>query len=236
MRACIARQGTDGSFTMFAGYCHGHQTVLSMKPSITRFNGVCGNLTRGPHLFQSSRVMAEFLNALDYFADKSIFKAVAELPGAMTEAQRLAAQMLVFARPSLDMTDDDEAFVRMMDNGRLDVDDATHWHTPTCQCGGPQHFRTNMRKCFQLSLGAGPVLCLLYRFRGFERAACWFHKGMHQHNILHRALMNIYVKEHVLGSSTSNSRRHNTKVPGTNSCHQKSRSRHHKSCGKGSLE
>ena len=68
------------------------------------------------------------------------------------------------------MVPESEEFVQKMVNGDWTSNAIIHWHVPTCDCGGPDHFREHIRMALHLSVGAGPAECLLYRFKGFERA------------------------------------------------------------------
>ena len=83
-------------------------------------------------------------------------------------------------------------FILMMDNSDMKEPVIKHFHHPRCRCGGRETFKANMRKCLLLSCGAGCCECLLYRWKGYEQAACWTFRGMNQHGVLPRALLYVY--------------------------------------------
>ena len=159
-----------------------------MKPSLDRLPKVSTNLVRGGHLWESARFRTRFSKALNKLADKGAFKEVIRLPYEFDSWQVASRGFMEASRPAMDMTPEDEDFALMILNGDPNVSTLTHWHLRTaCRCGGEKHFKQNMRKALAVSIGGGMPRCLLYRWKGFEKAASWMMRGRKQNDVLLQA-------------------------------------------------
>ena len=194
-RAAILSQGGPKETTVYGAVCIAHQTVLSMKPPIQRLGDVCSNMVRGGNLFLSGRLHGAYQATLDAFAQDVEFVDVHRLPRMAHQWRATMQQIFEMARPSRDMTLQDEEFVMMFLNSDPASSTLKHFHLPQCPCGGRGHRVENSKRCLRLTFGAGPRQCLLYRwkFQGFEQAVCYFFKGTALwDNIVHRVLFHCY--------------------------------------------
>ena len=183
---CVANIGSPRQMAFFAFNCLAHQSVLAMKPTIKRIGvgDVAGNLTRGGHLWQGGKFFTDFMKRFEDLISRATFRNVAILPPQIVAAMAQMKQILVRSRPCLDLKQEEDDFIVVMWNFEFSaiIDDhgpddfMVHWHSPGCTCGGARSFRTQMLKAGRLIVGGGPAQCLLYRWKGFEQAVCWWYR------------------------------------------------------------
>lgn len=146
------------------------------------------------------RFRERFFHEIHALAEDAVFREVVELPPEVRRFQAKARGLVEATRPSMDMGLEDEAFVLKIDNGDWEDEALVHWHVigRCATCGGQPGYKAAFRKALSVSLGAGAPLCLLYRWKGFERGLSWALRAARQHNILFRIFRQMFTPVRIL--------------------------------------
>ena len=134
--------------------CGAHQVALTFKPAIEKVPGLTSNLTRLGHLFESGTWVSKWVKSLDREADDTIWREVVDFPADAEEGARRADYVLSITKPVMDLTEQEEKFVKLI----LNCDwkgKGTHYHKANCECGGRGQLPANRRRAISLVVGAG---------------------------------------------------------------------------------
>lgn len=93
------------------------------------------------------------------------------------------------ARGAKDISVENECLFLMMVNCDPSSPDVPHYHiVGVCQCGGRRKPLRNMCRALRLLVGVGPQLCLIYRWKGLDQAACGCMRGRCMCDVSRRAI------------------------------------------------
>ena len=192
----LAMGAVDGP-SLLSISCCAHSAVLAMKPLYASLDGLPGQLVKLAHVLESGRTARSFVEELQKeVSEHFVYKEVRELPAQAQQWRDHAAGLLRQSRPVQDLTPTQENTILAADNGDWDDDLITHWCVRgkcplECQ-GCPKKSLAIVTSAIVLSLGGPVVVPLLYRWKGFEKAAAWVFRGRRQHNLLHRAFRRLF--------------------------------------------
>ena len=133
---------------------------------------------------KSSLFRGRFEAALDYVADHTIRKCIADMSDRQKRIISSNRRMLQLCSGNL--SDEEQEFVlRMLNDDWKTKSQGTlvHFCAPTC-CSCSDSCRTNVRKALELLFGSMFDPPLLYRWKGWEPAAHYLTRGLAVHSLL----------------------------------------------------
>ena len=201
--ASLAVEGMDPDAipSILSVECAAHSCVLCQQPFMKSQDNVPGNMVTLAHLLESGRTHSNFVDALK----KEIarpgnfdFFEVDELPPDVLRLREKHRAILELTNPAMDLTEDEKSLILDADSGDWDLPVVLH-HCVKDRCllgcrGCPVRSRRLVTQAIVLSIGGRMPVPLLYRWKGFERAAAFLYRGRRQRDLLQRAMRRLFSK------------------------------------------
>jgi hypothetical protein len=193
-----AKIGTDQEFSMYSVNCMSHQLVLTLRPATEAFPGLTSFLSKYGHLWESGRFSSKVTSKHKEFAGKAVFRDVWHLPPRAAEWRARNQQLLEAARPALDISLEEEAFLLDFDNSDWGDVVLVHWHLEgVCRCGGPECAKSNWERVMRVMHGGGCPKCLIARWKDVQRSNCYVYRTANHHDLPARTMHLLYTSAKV---------------------------------------
>ena len=178
--------------------CCCHSAVLVIKPPYRDLDDLPSQLVRLSHCLESGRTATDFMEALareiaDHFCDKEVI----ELPCDAPMWREQATRYITLSRPAQDLSlADEEHLLACVNDDWSSVESIIHWcvrgRCPLACGGSADASKAMVTSALVNALGGPMVVPLLYRWKGFEKAAAWALRGRRCHNLLARAFRRLF--------------------------------------------
>jgi hypothetical protein len=181
--------------------CSHHQACLAKKPAILQI-GLCSDLVRLCHLYQSNGFCQRFEKRLDEWIDaKFKRRRVFDMPQSAITARESNAMFLALCADGMSDVDIDELLT--ICSNLWSEAEAVHFCKPGC-CENADHFKIRARAILRKVLCNFPDIPLLYRWKMFEPACAYTLRGKCLYDLL-MVLIYLALNEDANATTNANS-------------------------------
>jgi hypothetical protein len=186
--------------------CIGHSAVLCTKPIVKALQ-IDTHLVRMSHILEGGRSWDQYIQHITDIARESFkYKQCAILPAEAAEWRAINRSILERSRPAQDLTLDDEELILDTANHKWGhSEDAIHWCVPNCRldCKGDEgKSREHFVACSLMVAGGPMCVCLIYRWKAFDKAAAFAFRARKFYDLLRRGLKRMFSANVVLKART----------------------------------
>lgn len=180
--------------------CMAHAACLVVKPSYMACGEVPTIITRLSHILQGSRPMNDFLSIVEKIVEQSfVFERRRSLPAEHAAWRRDGAWILEASRCAMDLDQSECDEILAIDNCSWQEDSFRHVclgeHYCEAHCTDAAQSLELMKASMRRRVQAGLPVALLYRWKAMDRALAFATRAIGSHNILWRALRQMWSKK-----------------------------------------